>query len=175
MDNGQGQVMPKMSAKELTQMIDQETSVADWRVLDANRPDETIVGQEAQMAERMAQDMGQVAEQLINTEARQELKLDQDELEHPEESVGDETELQINERLAGEKENFLNEINPKRDADAERVAGSQQAIAQVAMREVERLMGEKQMSPAKIMEIWRKQGDMVLNSFENPHPIGKGN
>ncbi len=114
-------------------------------------------------------------EGVVDFEAAQEIRHDQAELTHPEEFVGDETTVQMGERLANQQENSLNDIDPKRNSEAQIAARSQEKIAQAAMKEVEGLMGKKQVLPAEIMEIWRKQGDKVLNSFENPHPIGKGN
>lgn len=114
-------------------------------------------------------------EGVVDFEAAQEIVQDQTELEHPVEFVGAETPLQEKERFENQQENSLNEINPKRDFEAGIVARSQERIAQTAMTEVEKLLKDKQVSPAKIVEIWRKQGDAVLNSYENPHPIGKGN
>lgn len=188
MDNGRVQ---KIRAKELTEQINQATDLG----LVAGAEGQSFGGvtsvEQRPVARERAQQLGwqvldggksksannaeQVAAEIVDFEAAQEIARDQMELEHLAEFVGDETPLQIDERLKNQQENSLNEIDPKRDFEAETVARSQEKIARTAMDEVERLLREKQVYPGKIVEIWRKRGDAVLNSYENPHPIGKGN
>ena len=152
---GQSEMLPGAMAREQAQQL-------GWQVLDGGQ-------------NKMTEGVEQRSAEIVDFEAAQEIARDQAELTHPEEFVGDETELQIDERLRDQQENSLNEINPGRDFEAEIAARSQERIAQTAMGEVEKLLKEKQVHPGKIVEIWRKRGDAVLNSYENPHPIGKGN
>lgn len=108
-------------------------------------------------------------------EAAQEIARDQAELEHPEEFVGAETPLQVDERLAREQENSQNEINPKRDLEAKIARRGEVAIAQAAMKEVEEITRKKNFSPLEVVRAYRKLGNEALNSMEDPHPIGRGN
>lgn len=169
MDNsGLAQNIQKFEAERSSGQNGSETGLAmGWRVLEGGSGgDGDVTGN--------IDGVGNGAE-IIDSAAEREIKRDQAELTHPEEFVGDETELQIDERLKDQQENSLNEINPGRDFEAKIAAHSQERIAQTAMGEVEKLLKEKQVHPGKIVEIWRKRGDAVLNSYENPHPIGKGN
>lgn len=188
MENGRAR---KISAKELTEQINQATDLGLAVGAEGQSFGEPMPVGPAPVARERAQQLGwqvldggknelisnaeRVATEIADFEATQEIVRDEMELEHPEEFVGDETPLQIKERLQNQQENSLNEIDPRRDAEAETVARSQEKIAQTAMGEVESLLKEKQVFPGKIVEIWRKRGDAVLNSYENPHPIGKGN
>lgn len=154
----EAEVLPGVAREQVQQL--------GWQVLEGGRRSDSV----AEVG-----NVGQMAGNVVDFVATREIVRDQEELTQPEEFVGDETELQIRERLEEQQENSLNEINPTRDFEATIMARGQEKIAQVAMGEVEGLLKKKEVHPAEIVEIWRKRGDAVLNSYENPHPIGKGN
>lgn len=163
MDNGRVQKAQRISAKELTQEIDQAT---DWAVMGEA---------ESSVAQGTAPGISQEAAREVLQAAEREIARDEDELVHAEDYVGEETAVQTRERLASEQENLLNEEDPDRDSEAKRMHQTQEKIAGQAMTQVDELMKNKVVSPADIEGVWREFGNRVLESYENPHPIGRGN
>ncbi len=183
MNNGRVQ---RISAKELTRQIDQETDLG----LVAGAEGQSFGGVMPVVSEQAANDARMQAEQLgwkvldggrgelvgdSGQEAAQEVVRDEAELTHPEQFVGDETPLQVQENLEAQAENLRNEENPKRDFEARIVAKSEEELARVAMRETEKFTHKGVFSPADVVKMHRILGDKALNSMENPHPIGRGN
>lgn len=48
-------------------------------------------------------------------------------------------------------------------------------IAQSAIAEVDKIINHGHFSPFELQQAYRKIGNVMLESFEVPHPIGKGN
>lgn len=184
MNNGRAQ---RISAKELTRQIDQETDLG----LAVGAEGQSFGGVMSVVSEQVATDDARMqAEQLgwkvldggrrelagdLSQEAAQEVARDEAELTHPERFVGDETPLQVQENLEAQAENLRNEEDPKRDFEARIVAKSEEELARVAMREVEKFTHKGVFSPADVVKMHRILGDRALSRMENPHPIGRGN
>lgn len=197
------QKMPKLSAKELTEEINRETDLAvaagaEGQGFAMARPQagqaSTVPYTQAEQVgwKVLAGDQAQVMPsegnngdygtnnsleptQNLEDKAKQEILRDEDELEHPTDYVGDESALQTEERLADATENLRNEDNPKRDFEAKIATSSQEKIARSAIAEVDKIINHKRFLPAELQQAYREIGNVMLNSFEVPHPIGKGN
>lgn len=192
MDNGRGQ--RKISAKELTAEIDQATDLAlvaeQAAALETSREQVEKIGRQAlgngDVQARIQPHSAEIGAQAIYStvqvdgnaaerEAARELAQDEDKLEHSVDYVGTESSLQRQERQAGDQENLKNELDPKRDFEAEIASRGQEELAREAMAMVDDLLKEKQVSPAELERVWRRMGDAVLGSYEVPHLIGMGN
>lgn len=197
MDNGR--VQQRVNAREMTVEIDRATDLAiaaGAEGLSTERsgfaPEQAEPKNEAAARERAKQmgwqviDGGKVARNAEGVprgpemdtpdyEAAQEILRDEDELVNSTDYVGVETPLQVDERLQREMENLQNEDDPKRDLEARIAHESQEKIARETMVEVNKIVNHKQFSPLELVRLHRKMGNMVLNSYEDPHPIGRGN
>ena len=195
MDNGRTQNTLRVSAKELTDEINRETDLALAAGAEEQGLTETM-SQVRQMptvshvqAERMGWKVLELGKengsfgvvrdsenlQSLGGEVKQEILRDEDELLNPTDYVGVESELQVQERLADAKENLRNEDDPKRDFEAKIATSSQEKIAQSAIAEVDKIINHGHFSPFELQQAYRKIGNVMLESFEVPHPIGKGN
>ncbi len=202
MDNGRTQNTLRVSAKELTDEINRETDLALAAGAEEQGLTETMlqVRQTPTVSHVQAERMGwKVLEggkaqvelgkengsfgvvrdsenlQSLGGEVKQEILRDEDELSNPTDYVGVESELQVQERLADAKENLRNEDDPKRDFEAKIATSSQEKIAQSAIAEVDKIINHGHFSPFELQQAYRKIGNVMLESFEVPHPIGKGN
>ncbi len=167
MDNGRVQ---KFQVKETNLGMAAGAEGQDFGIVMQTTPEQTPVSSARARAEQLGWRVLTGSQ-----EAAQEIARDQAELERPEEFVGVETPLQVDERLAREQENSQNEINPKRDFEARIARRGEVAIAQAAMKEVEEITRKKNFSPLEVVRAYRKLGNEALNSMEDPHPIGRGN
>lgn len=194
-----GRVQQGVNAREMTAEIDRATDLAvaagaeELSATQANLVPEQIGAIDPAVARERAKQMGwQVIDggkvagntetvsrgseiDIPGSEAVQEILRDEDELVNSTEYVGVETPLQVDERLAREQENLQNEDDPRRDFEARVAHESQEKIARETMIEVNKIVNHKQFSPIELVRLHRKMGNMVLNSYEDPHPIGRGN
>lgn len=201
MDNGWGQ--RQMSAKELTQEIERETSAAVMSerasagTLEGHslgRGEARQIGQMAAGAEgfvvkntqtgagrEQAQRMGwqvldggqktgiysseQAGNTINNFEARQEIARDEAELEHPQGFVGEESNLQEQERLADDREDLASETGGGLKFVDKIVTTNQEAIAQAIVPEVNKIVNRKSFRPAELMGVYQQGVNKTLGVF----------
>lgn len=194
-----GRVQQGVNAREMTAEIDRATDLAMAAGAEgrsagrSNFVPEQVEAEDTETARERAKQMGwqvidggkvvENAETVLrgpevdtpDFEAAQEILRDEDELVNSTDYVGVETPLQVDERLQREMENLKNENDPSRDFEARIAHESQEKIARETMIEVNKIVNHKQFSPLELVRLHRKMGNMVLNSYEDPHPIGRGN
>lgn len=181
MQPGAGMGQPNFGTEQtdarIMELARERAKQMGWQVLDGGKATGDA-GQVPEMAGAQAFDMGAMCSPEVYGaafEAAEELKRDENELVNSTEYVGVETQLQVDERLAREQENLKNENDPTRDFEARIASKSQEKIAHETMLEVNKIVNHKQFAPMDLVRLQRKMGNMVLNSYEDPHPIGRGN
>lgn len=168
MDNGRAQKIEQVTGLGLA-------AGAEDQVFGEEVLTEVEQAPRGQIARERAEQLGWRVLGGENGEATQEIAQDQAELEHPIEFVGDETPLQVDERLKAQQENSLNEIDPNRDSGAKRVRRSQEKVARAAMAEVDKMVHQRQFSPLDLVRLhWTMSNEALLDE-EEAYYVGKGN
>lgn len=90
-------------------------------------------------------------------------------------SVGEESKLEVNERLADDNENLRNELSGVKDFEAQIQAKKQEDIAKAMVPQVGNLLRRKSFAVNDVIELQRVGRDQTLLSFERPRKIGDRN
>lgn len=141
----------EMNAKEFTEAI----NLATEPVYEPEKP--TVDTKEAGRT---------VIEQANLERATQELVRDREELTDAEEFVGDETPLEIANRLDEDKEDLLNEIGQGSPYVGKIMGQNQTEIANGVMAEVHEITKSKEFHPADLANVRRMGMHAILRTYE---------
>lgn len=165
----------KQTARELTEEIDRATNVVSLQERQAQSLDR---GQAGNLGNRVLTYNPEVNKAELENERVREMAEIGNGLKGNAEGnvslVGMESALLIDEREELSRENLLNELDPKRDHEAEIMAKDQTGVAKEMMAKVETMTRGN----FRIMDLevaMSKGRDRMLESFENPRRLGDRN
>lgn len=199
MDND-GQVRERVRARDLTEEINQATDLVmaagaenlnqlaqanlaqgrervqqmGWRVIDGGRHgvgEMTEVG--AMSGAGIVPEMGVVTETHERLTPVGEVARDELELTQPESFVGDESKIQIKERLADDLEDARNEAGEGLSFENRIVAKNQEEVARAVAPEVDKLVGQASFRVKDLEKIYRQGVHAMLKVFNRE--IGERN
>lgn len=91
------------------------------------------------------------------------------------EAIAQESELLVAERESWNKENLLNETDPKRDHEAEIMAHDQRGIAEGVAKQVEVVTRGNDFRIMDLVLLQSRGRDATLEAYENPRRLGDMN
>ena len=98
-------------------------------------------------------------------EAAVELAKDLNELEHAEEYVGTESELQVEERLAEDRADLQAEMGVGDPLTVKVMAKSQEELSKAVAPEVNKFLNQKSFRPAELQQVYRARAEQARGVF----------
>lgn len=160
MDNHGKPEVSHISARAMTEEIERATNAEQER----QQLENAAGGGRSEYAGITPEQTRQFGETVISSA---ELARDRQEIAHPDEYIGDESALQIRERLAEDRDDLRRELGEGLKFEAKIAKRGQERITADAVHEVDQLMGRANFRPAEMAAIYRKYGNQLLSAVEN--------